>query len=141
MKDYPRVFTGKNGLDAAKQIANFEKWLLLPGKNITSEEQVENFMSKLVRAKASEEKKVADAEKKAAEAQVEEELREARRAKAAATRRKNKEAKEVEARVQIEDAATKAAVEAVEASLKGPLVTGRKVHASIRRLKKGQLIL
>ena len=126
LKDYPRVFTGKDGRDAVKQIANFEKWLLLPGKNITSEEQVENFMSKLVRAKASEEKKLADAEIKAAAVQAEEELREARKAKAAATRRKNKEAKEAQARVQVEDAATKAAVEAVAASLQGSLVTGRK---------------
>ena len=135
MKNYPRVFIGKDGRDAVKQIANFEKWLLLPGKNISSEEQVENFMAKLDRAKANEEKKLADCERRVAEAQAGEELREARKAKAAATRKKNKEAKEATARIQVEDAATKAAVEAVAASLQGSSATGRKVHASIRRLK------
>jgi len=74
MKNYPQVFIGKDGRDAVKQIANFEKWLLLPGKNISSEEQVENFMAKLDRAKANEEKKLADAERRVAEAQAGEEL-------------------------------------------------------------------
>ena len=74
----------------------------------------------------NEEKKLADAERRVAEAQAGEELREARKAKAAATRKKNKEAKEATARIQVEDAATKAAVEAVAASLQGSSATGRK---------------
>jgi len=120
LKEYPRVFTGKN--DAVKQIANFEKWLLLPGKNQSTEEQNQNFIALLNRAKDGQEKKVAEAEREEAKAKEEEDKREQKKAKAAATRKRNKE----EARVQAEEAAAKAAVESVAASLKGSTVTGRK---------------
>ena len=62
IKNYPRAYGGKGG--ASKQRENFDKWLLLPGKNISTEEETANIIRLLTRAKSSQDKKAAAAEQK-----------------------------------------------------------------------------
>ena len=100
IKSYPRVYVGKGCV--AKQRENFEKWLLLPGRNKSSDEETERLIRTLNRAKDSHSKKTTEAEIKAAAAKDTDNIR------------KQQYAQRVESRKQ--SAATKAAEEAAAAA-------------------------
>ena len=95
LKDYPRAYVGKGF--AAKQRENFEKWRLLPGKNKTTEEENENIVSLLSRAKNAQIKKVTEADTKEAAEKVVEEQKKQASAKRAETRKINAASKAAEA--------------------------------------------
>ena len=116
LKDYPRTYVGKGC--GAKQRENFEKLRLLPGKNNTTEEENENIVSLLNRAKSVHNKKVTDADAKlAAELAVEEQKKQAS-AKRAETRKLNAASKAAEVAEAIAKAAVAEAAKPRDAQLK-----------------------
>ena len=107
IKEYPRAYVGKGC--AAKQRENFEKWRLLPGKNKTTEEENENIISLLNRAKNVHTKKVIDSDVKLAAQMVVEEQKRQANAKRAETRKLNAAAKAAEVAEAIANAKSKGA--------------------------------
>ena len=97
MRNYPRAYSGKGSV--AKQRENFDKWLLLPGRYKSSEEETANIIRLLNRAKALHEKKAAEAAEQVAKDIDEEEKRVSKSAKRVESRRrKSAAAKEAEAK-------------------------------------------
>ena len=122
IKDYPRAYVGKGC--AAKQRENFEKWRLLPGRNKTTEEENDNIISLLNRAKKLQTKKVTDSDAKlAAEMEVEEQKRQAN-AKRAETRKLNAAAARA---AEAAEAIAKAAAVVETAKSKGAQVNAHSV--------------
>ena len=120
LKDYPRTYVGKGC--GAKQRENFEKWRLLPGKNKTTEEENENIISLLNRAKSVHNKKVSDADAKLAAELVVEEQKKQASAKRAETRKLNAASKAAEVAEAIAKVAVAEAKIPRDAQLKAPSV-------------------
>ena len=126
LKDYPRAYVGKGC--GAKQRENFEKWRLLPGKNKTTEEENENIISLLNRAKSVHNKKVSDADAKLAAELVVEEQKKQASAKRAESRKLNAASKAAEVAEAIAKAAVAGAAKPRDAQLKSPSIVPSKAY-------------
>jgi len=132
IKSYPRVYVGKGAV--AKQRENFEKWLLLPGRNKSSDEETERLIRLLSRAKDSHSKHVADAANKMAAEKSADELRKQQYAQRAETRKQNTATKAAEAASAAAKAAVNAARNTVKEGVQGKVASAPSRKGSVSML-------
>ena len=132
IKSYPRVYVGKGAV--AKQRENFEKWLLLPGRNKSSDEETERLIRLLSRAKDSHSKHVADAANKMAAEKSADELRKQQYAQRAETRKQNAATKAAEAASAAAKAAVNAARNIVKEGVQGKVASAPSRKGSVSML-------